>query len=320
MSGFDLTTLLRTVVPDMMPCGVNRWQFSLDPRASECASIQLVPQWAIFRVALPHRLTYAPSPMAAIQRQMVYSGNVKLVTEHSRLELRAEAPLNVQTVDDRDWTMRQIGEVILGLRVAAADRPPEISADADNSSDADPELLADRCRATGWHAVVKADGEIHVDIEPRSVPRVISIKWEKSSLRARVILADGELAQAGDESRTAAAHFLLRASSSLRFARAWVSGPAAFPAEAGFECTIATCASDSPLVAAIDAIATACDLFGCEFEALVESPALARQYLRAAQGARGSVAQPVTPLHAPTTAPVLPRAAAAAVVCFPPNP
>jgi hypothetical protein len=311
VNGFDLATFLKMAVPDMAPSGIGKWKFPLQPAASESASFQLTPHWVSFGFALPHRSAEPPSPMAALLCQVAWPGNVKLVADPA-LRLRAEVPLILDTVADRDWLLRQIGDVVQGLRSGANDHAPGTSADADSGCDIDLELLADRCRAAGWHAVVSADGEIYVDIVARSVRRLVSVARGTTGLCLRVTLGEGELAQACVESVAAVTHFLARASASLRFARAWASCPAGSLSEIGFECTIAASGGDSPFVMAIDALATASDLFGREAEALIESAVLARRYLQLAGCARGSSAPPVMHPHSPTTAAVLPRAAAAA--------
>ena len=133
---------------------------------------------------------------------------------------------------------------------------------------------------------------MRVNVESRSVPRVVSVERHGQTLRATVALGNGGLAQAGDESLQAAAHFLLRASSSLRFARAWASGSADAPGETGFECWFCPATGDAPLVTAIDALTTACDRFGAEVEALIGSTAVARQYLQTFAPGRAGVAKP----------------------------
>jgi hypothetical protein len=315
MSGFDFVALLKAALPDLAPSG-GSWTFPLDPGGSEHVAIEILPHWVCFEFALLRRFDQPPSPMTGLLRQSAWPGNVKLFAKSARLALRAEVPLIVETAADRIWVTRQLSEAATGLRLAAAERPSETPADADSGWDTAPELLADRCRAAGWQAVVKTNGDIHVDIEPRSVRRVVSIVRQKAGLRARVSLGNGELALASTESLSALAHFLLRATSSLRFARAWVSGVPASLSEAGFECTISACAGDSPLVMTIDALTTACDLFGCEAEALIENAALARRYLQVAQGVRRSAEQPNMQIHAPTAAPVSPLAAGAAVPVY----
>jgi len=311
MSGFDLTTLLKTALPEVVPSGVGRWTFPLAPGARESVTMELVPHWACF--TLPSRFDQPPSPMMMLLRQSAWPGNVKVIAEAAYLALRAEVPLIVETVADRSWVTRHVGKVVQGLRVAAENRSPDMSADSDSGCDTIPELLADRCRAAGWHAAVKADGEIQVDIEPRSVRRVVSIVRQQAGLRARVQLGIGEFARTGKEHLRAVTHFLLRASSSLRFARAWVSGEGGSLLEAGFECTISVCASDGPLVMAIGALTTACDLFACEAEALIENTTVAHRYLQVAQGVRRCLPQPIMQLHAPKSDLILPLAAGAAV-------
>jgi hypothetical protein len=131
-------------------------------------------------------------------------------------------------------------------------------------------------------------------------------------LRVAVALG-GQFGQASADSLHAAALFLLRASSSLRFARAWASGSVAAPSEAGFECTIRPAAGEAPLVSAIDALGAACDLFGREAEALIESTAVARQYLNRAGGLGAIGAEPVVPRRAPAAIAAGPPAATKAV-------
>ena len=87
MKSIALATLLREVVPDMVPSGVDRWGFPLERGARESVVIHLVPYWASFGLVLPKRPEKPLSLMAAIERQSAWPGNVKFVTEHSRLAL-----------------------------------------------------------------------------------------------------------------------------------------------------------------------------------------------------------------------------------------
>ena len=276
MTDLDFATLLRNHVADLAPIGNRRWKFPIEPGTKRRAGVQIGSHWATFRCPLTGALD--EPPFASIVRQSGWRGGAKLVLARARVALRAEVPLLTETAADRDWLACQVGEVVRGLQTATGHAGHGEAQECDSGSDTDPEMLAELCRAAGWSAVAKADGEVRVDVESRSVRRVVRIARHGQGLRASVLLGSGELGQASKDSQQAAAGFLLRASSSLRFARAWASGSAAEPAEAGFECLFRP-AGNAPLVTAIAALATACDLFGREAEALIQSTAVARQYL-----------------------------------------
>ena len=232
MTNVDLAALLRACLSDIASLGAGLWSFALAPHLKKRARVELSPRWLSFRCAMPG--VADEPPFAAILRQSAWRSGVKFVRLRSRILLHAEVPLLVQTAADRDWMSCQISEVVHGLRAANPDSQQLPTAEADNSGNTDPELLADRCRAAGWHAVVKPDGKINVDIQSRSVRRVVSIVPQAATLRAFVTLGEGEFAQASGECIAAAAHFLRRASSSLCVARAWAAGGAAAPSAAGF--------------------------------------------------------------------------------------
>ncbi len=296
MTNFDVATLLRKSVSEIVPIGSHRWKFPVESGTKPRAGVQIDPHWATFRCPLPRALD--ESPFASILRQSVWRGGLKVVLARARLALRAEVPLLTETAADRDWVSCQVREVVRGLQIAAGLAAHDDAQEPDGCSDTDPEMLAEACRAAGWTAIAKADGEVRVDVESRSVRRVVSIARHAQVLRASVPLGSGELGQASDESLQAVAHFLLRASSSLRFARAWASGSTAEPAQTGFECSFCP-AGNAPLVTAIAALSTACDLFGCEAEALIESAAVARQYLQFFGPVRADVAESVVYRKAP---------------------
>lgn len=307
----DLVTFLQRAVPGIVPSGSDRWLFPLSPGGRQTVGLRIAPHWVCFELALPRGFDDPASPLGAVLRQSAWPGNVKLATNHSRLALCAEVPLTLDCAADRDWALLQLAEAVQALRAAAATRPAETAEDSHSGNDTDAELLADRCRAAGLNAIVKPDGKIHVDIETRIVRRVVSIESQKSRIRVRLTLDSGEPGLASDERLEAFAHFLWRASSNLRFARAWADGTATSLCAAGFECTIVPCAAESPLVSAIDALACACDQFACEAEALSGNRALASRYLKQAHVARRSVMRPVIHVRSPVL-PVFPRAAAAA--------
>jgi hypothetical protein len=285
MSDFNLVKFLEITVPGIVPSGIGRWRFPLDSKVGESAGIQLFPHWVSLSLALPQHRDASTPPMAAIREQSEWPGNAKIVSGHSQLAMRTDVPLFFNTAAERAWVSQQIREAVRGLRAAVGDRPAEILARAVGGCDADPEWLVDRCRMAGLNARINPAGEIHVDIEVRSVPRVVSIMRQTSGLRAQVTLNDGA-PEVSEERLAALAHFLLRASSCLRFARAWISHSAASPCEFGFECAIVACAADRPLLAAIDALSAASDLFGCEAEALSQSDSVALRYLQSLQPAR----------------------------------
>jgi len=294
MKHADLAVLLRHAVPGIEANGTRRWKL---PGLSARAGVRIDAQWATFGCAMPRPA--GETPVASLLRQSALRGDVKLVWGRTRMTLRAEVPLHVATPADRAWVASQCREVVRGFSAACGAPDSDDDVDPGSGIDTDPDVLVERCKAAGWQAVAKADGEVRVDIEARSVRRVVGIVREGSTLRVAVALGSGQLPQASADSLRAVALFLVRASSSLRFARAWASGSAVAPSEVGFECTMRPPAGDAPLVSAIDALGTACDLFGREAEALIESTALARQYLNRAGGIRAVGVEPVVPRRAP---------------------
>ena len=304
MRTLDPGELLGAAIAGLEPIGPGRWKFPLVPGTKSGAGVQIEPQWATFRCAIPHASDALP--FAAIRQQSTWRGGVKLVPADNFLALRAEVPWLTQTAADCAWVSRQCREVVRGMQAATGHAVADAAQIHEECSDTDPEMLAERCRAGGCRTVVKSGGEVRIDIESRSVRRVIGIARHAQGLRASVALGDGQLPGTGSENLQAVAHFMQRASSSLRFVRAWAAGNADAPEEAGFECVFHPATGDAPLFTAIDALTTACDLFGSEVEALISSTAVARQYL-----------QLIEPVRAQATERMLYRRTAQAIACRP---
>ena len=296
MTTFNPVTLLQAAVPDIEPNGNGGWNFAVAPGRKKGVGLQVQPNWATIRCAMSS--VRDELPLNSILQQAAWPGGVKLAFTRSGLALRAEIPLLTQTAADSAWTVSQFRGVLKGLRSATG---LSLLADADEHDDcreAGPEMLAERCRAAGWKAEVKTDDEVHVPIESRSVRRVVSIVRRAKVLRASVTLGGSDLVHAGKERLQATAHYMQRASSTLRFVRAWATGTSADPAEMGFECVLALCSGDAPLVTAVDALAMACDHFGSEAEALLENVAIAQQYLNCFGHIRAEAPDTVVPRRA----------------------
>jgi hypothetical protein len=202
--------------------------------------------------------------------------------------LRADIPVLDASTPARDWLRRQVALACAGLG-ATGQRENDVCREGDQTG-FDPHGVAERCCAGGWRASACREAAVHVEFTSRGAHRVAVLSEYARAIRVAVTLETGAPARQGEESRAAVAAFLLRATRSLRWVRAFEAAGDEVPAAVGFECLLAVPADDQPLVMALDAVASACELYGREAEVLAEDPALARRYLALERDAGGQSA------------------------------
>jgi hypothetical protein len=218
-------------------------------------------------------------PVRGLLSQSAWPGGVKLHPRSSGCRLHAQIPNHADTAMAQDWLRRQAGIVYGGLCAALGDAGQAAQTGGNGSRPFDSALLAERCTAGGWRATVHSDSEVRIEFHSRTAHRAISLTHRDDALRAAVNLYLGALAERAPNSHRALATFLLRATHSLQWARAFATGSDSKLESAGFECLLAPTGDDRPLILALDALATACELFGREAEMLAEDAALGAHYL-----------------------------------------
>lgn len=269
---------LAEVVPDFSATGLDpatsRWKFGLTGDGRIAACMRIETHW--IRIEAAPIGDRAADALRTLRQQSALPGGIK-VSERRDGTLRAEIPLLVETATTRDWLRRHTALVVAGLRSAIAVNNGAAQLPIADGIAIDPEVLAERCTAGGWHAHVRPNGEVSVEFDSRAAHRRLTLSQHCGAIRAAVTLDAG----VGPDPRTqqALALFLLRADRSLRWVRAFTAAPADTAETAGFECLLAAPDEDQPLILALDALATACELYGREAEALAQDATLAKHYL-----------------------------------------
>jgi hypothetical protein len=274
----EVIAQLAGVIPGLTPSettGVTPlWKFAPlgDSRVNALLSVEA--RWIIVEATHPgDRYTDATR---ALRLQSVLPGGIKVMGQRSGV-LRAEIPLLVESTAAQDWLCRHMALVCAGLRSALARSNGAARLPEGDGIEFDPGVLAERCMAGGWRASVRPDGEVRVEFDSRSAHRVVTLTRHGGAIRAAVTFDAG--VGPGPQTHQALALFLLRATRSLRWVRAFATGAGDEPEGAGFECLLAQPGDDQPLIMALDALATACELYGCEAEALAQDAMLAKYYL-----------------------------------------
>jgi hypothetical protein len=270
--------MLADVIPGLAPVPAAAANPPLTfARIAGCrARVRVGAQWISIESTLPGEQNM--DALQAMRMQSALPAGIKLVRRRSGFGLRAEIPLLVETAAGRDWTCRQAAIVYAGLRAALGLKNGVPHSAGEAGLAFDPAVVAEQCASGGWQASVRQDAEVRVEFDSRSAHRVINLTRHDNSIRAAVMLEAGAPSGQGPDTPLAVAAFLLRATRSMRWVRAFVTGAGDTLDAAGFECLLALPGGDQPVVMALDALATACELFGCEAEMLAESPLLARHY------------------------------------------
>jgi hypothetical protein len=264
MSCTEIEALLARAFPPLTPSRLNgnRGPWSLPPGSGGAPRVGITvdDNWASLQIHAKH-----------------FESRLRSI-------VRADVPLLVNTVAGRAWVVRQLRASYEGMLIAAGQEARPVSSPRDSGTLEDPELLALACRAGGWSAAVKPDGTIRIDLQIRAAQRSVMIQASDAGIRVWVTLAPGAAARASAPCRTAASHFLMRASAALRWARAFASSENGLLNSVGFECFVAAPAYEQALLRAVDTLIAACELFGCEVEALLEHPDIAARYTEFACG------------------------------------
>ena len=213
-----------------------------------------------------------------------WPGGVKWAARQSGSCVRAEIPRHADSATAQAWLRRQVALVNAGFDAALVDAPAAAQTPDDGIVAFDAAMLAERCTAGGWCATIRSDAEVRIEIPARSVHRVASLTPQGDALRIAVDLDTGALAERAPDSHLALALFLRRATNSLQWVRAFAAGSGSTLATTGFECLLAVPGDDRPLIIALDALATACELFGREAEMLAGDAALGSLYLALDRG------------------------------------
>jgi hypothetical protein len=277
----DVIALLSEAVPGLVPGakdeGEQLWRFGPGAKSLAGAAVRVGARWITVEASLHGDA--GTGALGALRMQSALSGGIKVVQRRTGFGLRAEIPLIVETAAGRDWVRRQAAIAYTGLRSALQQHNGVPRLRDDEGLEFDPVALAELCAAGGWLASVRHGAEVHAEFASRSLQRVAILSRHGGAIRAAVTLETGALAGEGPDAQLALATFLLRATRSLRWVRAFAAGASDAPDAAGFECLLALPGDDQPVIMALDALATACSLFGCEAEALAQSAPLARHYL-----------------------------------------
>jgi Putative bacterial sensory transduction regulator len=270
----ELAKVISGLAPVVADPAASLWKFGPIGDSRVSAHIRVEAHWISVEATAPgNRETDAAR---ILRLQSVLPGGIKLVGRHGGT-LRAEIPLLVEGAASRDWLRRHMALVCAGLRSALERSNGTARLSESDDFKFDPGVLAERCTAGGWRASVRSDEEVRVEFDTRSAHRVATLTQHGGAIRAAVTFD----ASAEPEAQThqALGLFLLRANRSLRWVRAFVTAPADTPETTGFECLLAAPGDDQPLVMALDALATACELYGREAEALAQDATLAKHYL-----------------------------------------
>jgi hypothetical protein len=297
MTRDEVITLLAHTVPGLTaaPCGAAEHLWTISPIAGSRASaaVRLSERWISLEAAL-HEDT-ALDARRVLRRQSALPGGIKIVRWHEHLGLRAEVPILAETAPARDWLRRELVLAYAGLgTVLRRERCENGACRESDGAEFDPATLVERCTAGGWHGSVAPNGDVRVELASRSAHRLAVLSRYAGVIRAAVTLETGPLAKQGPDTQRALAAFLLRATRSLRWVRAFAAGSDGSVEAVGFECLLAPPNDDQPIAMALDALATACELYGREAEALAESAVLAQHYLAME---RDACAQPPVAHH-----------------------
>jgi hypothetical protein len=290
----EIMVVLADAIPGLVPVrsgpAPQLWKFTPVAGHRARAGVRVGARWISIEAARPRDRDMDPVRMLLMQSAL--SGGIKVVQRRRGFGLRADIPLLVEMAPARDWLRRQAALVCAGLGTAMGrtNGVPELP--VGEGIEFNLAVLAERCTAGGWRASVRSDAEVRVELDSRSAYRVISLSRQGSAIRAAVPLETGALGEQGPETHLALAVFLLRASRSLRWVRAFATGTDGTLEAAGFECILAPPGDDQPVVMALDALATACELFGCEAETLAASALLAEHYLALDEDGPGRPATP----------------------------
>ena len=281
MKSDQVIGLLADVIPGLIAVSPDTtgqmWKFEPIAQSRARATVRVGAHWISFEAKLSQdRDTDA---LRTLQMQSALQGGIKRVALRMGCGLRAEIPLLVETATARDWLRRHAAIVYAGLRAALGQTKGTFKFTEHNAIAFDPVVLAERCTAGGWRATVPTETEVRVEFGSRSAHRVVYLRQHGNAIRAAVTLDTGMLAEQGPDSQLALAVFLLRATRSLQWVRAFTTGSHDTLTAAGFECIFAPSGDDDPIIVAIDALATACELYACEAETLAQSAALAQHYL-----------------------------------------
>jgi hypothetical protein len=292
MRNDDVIALLREVVAGLTETAEGAaqrlWRIAPDGAGFTGATIRLDERWITFSAESAVHGDVASDPLRILGVQSTLPGNARIVRRCGHLDLRTEMPIPDATAAARDWMRRQVALACAGLgatlrQEGAAWREAE-------GTGFDAHAIAQRCSAGGWRASLGRDCEVRVEFMARCVFRVAVLTGHGGAIRVAVTLETGAPASQGPQSRSAVAAFLLRATRSLKWVRAFGTAGDEAPAAIGFECQLAVPADDQPLVLALDAIATACELYGREAEALAGDALLAGRYLGLERDAGAHVA------------------------------
>ena len=246
------------------------------------ADVTIDANWiSIERILPPRRETDA---VVDLLSHSTWPGGVKLAARQSGSCVRAEIPRHADSATAQAWLRRQAALVSAGFDAALGDAPAAAQTPDDGIVAFDAAMLAERCTAGGWCATIRSDAEVRIEIPARSVHRVANLTPQGDALRIAVHLDTGALAERTADSHLALATFLLRATDALQWARAFATGSGSTLATSGFECLLAVPGDDRPLIIALDALATACELFGREAEMLAGDAALGSRYLALDRG------------------------------------
>jgi hypothetical protein len=207
-----------------------------------------------------------------------------LRARQSGCSVRADIPRPADNATAQAWLRSQAALVNAGFDAALGDAPAAATTPDDGIVAFDAATLAERCTTGGWCATIRSDAEVRIEFPARSVHRVVSLTRQGHALRIAVDLDTGALAERAPDSHLALALFLLRATNSLQWVRAFATGSGSTLASTGFECLLAVPGDDRPLIIALDALATACELFGREAEMLAGDAALGSHYLALDRG------------------------------------
>lgn len=302
----ELVALLVEAVPGLQPAAdpaaQHLWTIAPIAGSRVGAALQLSQRWISVDAQLQGDA--AIDSLGALRLQSALTGGIKVVRWNDGFGLRAEIPIVTETAAARDWMRRQM--VITYAALGAALRREGSACDQADAAEFDPAAVMERCTALGWHASVSQDGEVRAELASSPVQRVAVLSRQGGSIRAAVTLEAGTPGQTSLTAQLALATFLLRATHSLRWVRAIVAGPGESIDALGFECWFAPAGDDQPVAAALDALATACDHFGREAEALVQSAELAQHYLELNRDRRARAEIPSLPIH-PVPADSVPR-------------
>ena len=305
----DLMALLAETVPSLVPdadgARAHCWTFAPIPQRRDRATVRVGDRWIEFEASL----AVDTDPLRRLRMQSALPSVLEVVCRRGVGTLCAQIPVLAQTAAARDWLRHQTKAVHHGLCQTLGNGSAPSREHVDSGGEFEPIVLAERCTTGGWQATVSRDHEVRVEFTSRSLPRTIVLSAQDGGIRAAVTLQTPVQATQAHCVQRALATFLLGASQSLRGVRSFAVETGDAIEATGFESWLAVPADDGPLLTLLDALSTACELYGREAEALASDEALARQYL--ALCAPEFAADEIPERPVPHGGPPAPRAAAA---------